>query len=402
MNGQFYFSFLNPVLGLMLASAFGILWLYQREKNYVIVIASGYAMSAMGFALHALGPVLNSSSIRVVSNMCFLASAAFLASAVIARYNRRIPYHLIGLLCAAGLGGFCWFVFFDPDIEKQIYSMNLALGAITIVAAVNLATIPNKQVIDRVLFAVSLLVATNLMVRTYIILQIAGPFDRYEDLPRSIYWSTVQVSHALISIMLALTLIVAVALDLVRQLKTESETDEMSGLLNRRGFDQAAQLMLDECAAHGRPAALVLADLDHFKAINDTYGHAVGDRVIIAFSDLLQASVNPGVIVGRIGGEEFAVAIPDTTLAGARMFAEGVRVAYGATTIPGPVAIPLTASFGVCAFDDGDKLVNLLRRADEALYSAKRDGRDRVRTFPGESGNVPHLPTDVDMLRFTH
>ncbi|TIO39496.1 MAG: GGDEF domain-containing protein, partial [Mesorhizobium sp.] len=123
------------------------------------------------------------------------------------------------------------------------------------------------------------------------------------------------------------------------------------------------------------PVALVIADLDHFKRINDSYGHACGDRVIETFAGLLREAAAEHHVAGRIGGEEFAI-LPGTNLAAARLFAEGARSAFGGLPIEGlPADHRCSASFGVAELAVDEDFSDLLRRADEALYAAKNAGR---------------------------
>jgi diguanylate cyclase (GGDEF)-like protein len=128
------------------------------------------------------------------------------------------------------------------------------------------------------------------------------------------------------------------------------------------------------------PVSLVICDLDHFKAVNDTWGHAAGDRVIAAFSATLRESAAGHHVVGRIGGEEFAALLPGFNLPAARLFAESVRMAFAGRAIEGfPEGESFTASFGVAEIAPGETAASLLLRADLALYEAKRAGRDCVR-----------------------
>ena len=137
---------------------------------------------------------------------------------------------------------------------------------------------------------------------------------------------------------------------------------------------------------------LVISDLDHFKSINDSYGHASGDRVIEAFSQFIHESKAGHHIAGRIGGEEFAIILPGTHLAAARLFAEGARSAFSALPIEGlPASRRFTASFGVAELVAGEGIDQLMRRADAALYEAKKDGRDCVRIA---AGSMVELPAD--------
>lgn len=194
--------------------------------------------------------------------------------------------------------------------------------------------------------------------------------------------------------MIALSLFTAAALDVLKGLKAESHTDPLSGLLNRRGFEERAVAMLKRSHDSGLPAALVIADLDHFKAVNDTFGHAVGDQVIAAFASRLRSMAGKGAIAGRLGGEEFAVLLPASDLAAARLFAEDVRTSFsrgGPHNLPAKLRV--TASFGVAAGEED--LSKLLRQADEALYQAKRNGRDSVRISYRRPQQKPIVPTAI-------
>ena len=186
--------------------------------------------------------------------------------------------------------------------------------------------------------------------RTLVVVIAHGPFTSYDGFYGSSYWTTALLSHALLSLLIALCLFTAAALDVMKALKTETHTDPLSGLLNRRGFEERAALLLQHCAAARFPVALVLADLDHFKALNDVHGHAAGDRVIADFAAKLRAATGARGAAGRIGGEEFAVLLPLSDLAAARLFAEAVRTLYSAGSVDGlPAGTRVTASFGVAA-----------------------------------------------------
>ncbi len=154
-------------------------------------------------------------------------------------------------------------------------------------------------------------------------------------------------------------------------------TDPLTGIANRRALDERLQAELQRCHRYGRPLAGILLDVDHFKAINDRYGHLVGDRVLQALADLLVSSVRELDFVARYGGEEFVILLPETDLDGATRFAERLRQAIaGLRVAEGPAVI--TASFGVTACAEADTADEFLGRADQALYAAKHSGRDRV------------------------
>lgn len=148
-----------------------------------------------------------------------------------------------------------------------------------------------------------------------------------------------------------------------------SRIDPLTGLLNRSAFTT-------EIASAKAGSWLILCDIDHFKRVNDTWGHAAGDVSLKCLSTLLQ---NLNMSAARIGGEEFAVYLPLATPSQARLVAEGLRTAFSLQQIDGlPDDTRLTASFGVAPWAQGDSFESVFKRADTALYRAKNEGRDRV------------------------
>jgi diguanylate cyclase (GGDEF) domain len=156
--------------------------------------------------------------------------------------------------------------------------------------------------------------------------------------------------------------------------------DGLTGIFNRQHFVSSAEQQLQYCRKSGRQACLVLIDLDHFKVVNDTHGHAVGDRVLKRAVEACEQHLRSTDIFGRLGGEEFGIVLPECTLDQALDRAEQIRVAI-ATAASGDDAlgIPISASFGVATIArSGYELRQLLIHADDGLYLSKREGRNRV------------------------
>ena len=376
-----FIALLNPSITLILSAAFIVLWLNQRDRPYLAVLALGYSASAVGFLLQHFTLSVGFVATRLISTASFTLGASCIAGAVVWRYGRRVPFAALGILGSGGLVAFWWFMFVEPNLTYRILAINFAFGGMSLVVAAELRAVPDKGPADKILLALALLSGLNFFARTLVALAIHGPYVTYEGFHDSLYWTTSMLSHAVLSLLIALSLITVAVLDIFKSLKSESHTDLLSGLLNRRGFEKAASEALELSAGHGVPLALVLADLDHFKTINDTYGHAVGDKVIAAFARHLLAVGGKGAIVGRIGGEEFAVILPAADLTAARLFADGVRASFSQDDIAGlpSDATRITASFGVAASAGSENLSVLLQRADDALYQAKKYGRDSVR-----------------------
>ncbi|HXH96944.1 MAG TPA: GGDEF domain-containing protein, partial [Gaiellaceae bacterium] len=154
--------------------------------------------------------------------------------------------------------------------------------------------------------------------------------------------------------------------------------DALTGLANRRACEQALRAEIARADRLGTPLALVLADLDDFKAVNDVHGHAAGDELLRTFASVLQDTLRAGDLAGRWGGEEFALLLPGTDSSGAVRLAERVRAALATRQAAGAASVAVTCSFGVAQSEAGSDPEALLAAADAALYRAKREGKDRV------------------------
>ena len=174
----------------------------------------------------------------------------------------------------------------------------------------------------------------------------------------------------------------------------QAVTDELTSLANRRQFLEALAHELARSARTGETTSLVLGDLDDFKTVNDRFGHPAGDEVLRVVGRVLRESVRELDVPARLGGEEFAVVLPNTTLDGAVRLAERIRVAIAeAAIVVGGNRIPITVSLGVAAHAENETLEDLMHQADRCLYAAKEAGKNVVVSGPdGPSGEVERRP----------
>lgn len=165
-----------------------------------------------------------------------------------------------------------------------------------------------------------------------------------------------------------------------QRLEGLASTDDLTGLPNRRALQESLEYQLSVTTRTKRPLSLVMLDVDHFKSFNDTMGHAAGDAVLRMLGTLLSDIVRGGDLPARYGGEEFTIVLPNTDRAGAVVAAERIRLRLAQTRVTEDVPRPcsVTASFGVAMTRGGDSAEDLYQRADQALYEAKRLGRNRV------------------------
>jgi diguanylate cyclase (GGDEF)-like protein len=165
-----------------------------------------------------------------------------------------------------------------------------------------------------------------------------------------------------------------------KRLQAMAMTDPLTGLANRRRMEFQGRIAVREARTAGTPLALFAIDIDHFKAVNDAYGHATGDAVLARIAQECQRTLRQHDLIGRIGGEEFAGLLPGTSLEAAVQVAERIRGGVAALDLDDLVpGLRVTISLGVAALDRHDAdFASLLDRADKALYRAKESGRDRV------------------------
>jgi diguanylate cyclase (GGDEF)-like protein/PAS domain S-box-containing protein len=181
----------------------------------------------------------------------------------------------------------------------------------------------------------------------------------------------------------------AVALEgAYEQLRELAERDPLTGAANRRQLEAELQRQAALLAQTGVPFSVVMADLDRFKEVNDTYGHAAGDQALVGFAAVLLRASRPTDLVARYGGEEFLVVLPGQGIEVATVVAERFRLLTPEATPPAMGPARLSASFGVTEAAPGDRAGDLVARADVALYRAKRGGRNRVVRGDGPPGQA--------------
>jgi diguanylate cyclase (GGDEF)-like protein len=161
-----------------------------------------------------------------------------------------------------------------------------------------------------------------------------------------------------------------------KQLEEKNKTDSLTGAFNREGIEEAIRIGLEEWRSQKKPLSLVLIDIDHFKKINDTYGHAIGDHVLSALSHIVKQHIRTNDLFARWGGEEFVLLCRDTKIEKATLIAEKIRELIANFAFKDNVRV--TASFGVATLNANETLEQLFNNADKALYEAKHQGRNRV------------------------
>lgn len=373
---------LNPVMSVIFAGVFRILWVYRPQTTYLRTLAVCYIGAAVGMALLVTTLPVGQDLTRALANLLVLLSVHCLALALFERAGLAFPHLIFGFISAAAYATFLWFLYVQPDVVARIYATNGGVATLSVTCAI--MTCRNlRSRADGMMLALLILFAILSIGRPILTL----PLDNLapdDTIRLTRYWMLLSFTHAIISLLMVFALTTGFALDVLEKLQIATKTDPLSGLMNRRGFEEEGHKLIAGNRAAKVPLSIILADIDRFKSINDTYGHHVGDDVIAMFADAMRNVVKGGHILGRIGGEEFAVFVQGADVGVAELVAQGIRVGFGSKPVPGVDKTDhpprMTASFGVTQFIEGETYVSLLGRADRALYQAKNDGRDCVRT----------------------
>ena len=179
----------------------------------------------------------------------------------------------------------------------------------------------------------------------------------------------------------------------IKKAKNEAISDGLTGLVNRKGFDMALAACLTTTQTQG--PSLLIADIDFFKRINDTYGHLLGDKVIQAVSQILKSYAKGKETAARYGGEEFVLLLPETSLAEAQQIADKIRATVEKVSIKNSLKnesiANITISLGVASYAEGESMTEFIARADSALYNSKHQGRNRVTIAPVKTAPATKL-----------
>lgn len=361
------------VSSLCFLMALGALPIAHREARprSSIAFGAGFFLVGVGWFMHlARGGPVPLTVVILFQNLCLAAGLIAIWLGTWIRSGQAVSYAMAVLIAAVWVGACIPFL-----ILRDVPAARFAAAAVCIAVGSGSAAWciwtrkANRNFADKLLAAwFVLVVALEIWVLGSVSLFGKGA----EDL-----WNLYGVAMPLLLVGVGVFVFQSYALDSIEDLNRRSETDPLTELLNRRAFDERLRTALASALRYRRPLSLVIADLDHFKRVNDEHGHAAGDAVLRDFADMLRTGSRSVDVVARIGGEEFAIIMPEIGAAHAREYAERLRVETARQLHAEGGAI--TASFGVAgAADVGYDLRSLSEAADAALYRAKKAGRNRV------------------------
>lgn len=368
---------LTPLMALLFSVTFAVFWKAGRMKRHVLGFAIGYALFAAGFlTTHILPP--DAVYLFHVTQLFYTSAMIVYLASVCERAGQKL--HLGSLLgvYAISAAALAVAVSLTDDVGPRLIIVNTGYGAMCIIGMTTLLNAGRRTAVDIAILAVIALQAIDFLVRPNMTLMFERsiPADEYRD---SVYYSLIGLVLGVKSVVGAMVLMGATIIEWTNSLKESSSRDPLTGLQNRAAFEQSMLAMLPQAEAEKRPLSLVVADIDHFKRVNDIWGHQAGDQALATFGKLITEMVRDCDVAGRVGGEEFCIAVWDCPNDPAERLAERIRQAFTRLEHENlSDDIRLTASFGLATAHEGESYAHLFGRADQALYRAKSNGRDRV------------------------
>lgn len=373
---------LAPMMSLFFAAMFIAMWRIGQLKRHVLGYALSFILSATAFLVTHFLPADGPYTFHATQLLYSLASIVMLA-AVCERAGQRlhlgsmaVVYVISALLLAVTMT-------YSDDAGPSLIVVNTGYGVMFAMGVTTLLTAPRRDPVDFAMVLIMAINAADFLVRPTLTLLVERsiPTEQYRD---SIYYSLIGLVLGVKGLTTALVMIAATISEWTKTLRDNGDRDALTGLRNRGAFEQIMLTMIPRAQAEGKPFSLVVADIDHFKQVNDIFGHQAGDRAITTFGELIATMIRGCDVAGRIGGEEFCVAVWNCENEPAERLAERIRQAFGHLEHAGlNDDIRLTASFGVATACEGETYERLFARADAALYRAKSTGRNRVENAEG-------------------
>jgi len=370
-----YFVLIVPACAALLGIAMIYCWSRLRDHRYLLWIASGYISTAIPMGIHSLMPNEQLARWTVPLSAMYLYGVWALSHGVALRFGGRAHPRLAGAIVLVTLGLLFYFSQIDDDLWLRLQILNWGLAL--------LVALPVKSILSgrsRTIPLATLLRASYLTALLYAFVRVFAlatliPREMQPELTRSGFWLLMLATNMFISIWVALAILTSTAMSIVQTLDHERSRDPLTRLLNRRAFFEQVKKRLELYGHSGW--AVMTCDLDHFKMVNDTWGHAAGDRALKEFGALLARTVRQDDLAARFGGEEFVLLIRSASLHTAVLVAERLRSSVMNLHIPA-TAHTLTASFGVVQLSSNGDINQAIEQADRLLYEAKHAGRNKV------------------------
>jgi diguanylate cyclase (GGDEF)-like protein len=372
---------ITGLLGILLL----VLWMQERSVPALAWWAAAYLTGAVAVALWAAQSAVPAMASQLPQALLFVACGMIWNGARLFHGRNILPVPLV-------TGAIAWiaatqFSAFSNSDYARVVLASLIIAAYAFLAAYELRRERRRALAARWLsFSVPLLHGAVFLapISLVVAMPTKGAFNAL--------FAVFALEIVLYVVGTAFVVVVMAKERVALTHKTAAMTDALTGLFNRRAFLEAAERVMAEQGRNSLPVSVLVFDLDHFKSINDRFGHLAGDEALKAFARTVRTSMRTNDVIGRVGGEEFAAVLP-TTAEEATAVAERVRAAFEtAGAVIADREITATVSVGVTAATPPVEIETLLARADAALYRAKRNGRNRVEVATGAGAGPTFVP----------
>lgn len=394
-------------LTLMLFSlVFGLgMFAYSREHakfSGIKTIGVGYFLIGGGCVLLGLRHFIYDFASIVVSNIAIIMGVVLIYRGLFnflgisLRFERWLSPTLVLLLAAV----LYFYTFHIPDVNLRIQAFSIAFAVACFIGASGL--LHHREIHNRMV--AKMLIAMFLLVGAFFIFRLLWSFHEIPPdnfMNAGLLSALAVIAGEFLVILSSFCTIWMASDELQDELSEIARVDPLTGLYNRRAFDECCDTEFSRTLRSGTSLAIIMCDLDHFKKVNDQYGHHIGDEVLRRFAAILKDRIRQHDVVARFGGEEFILLLPNNNIEQGLQLAEQLRAKTAATqiTIDRDISLTLSASFGVAHYCFGDREWSaVLQRADNALYAAKKQGRNRVVALATANQS---LQTDLMLLEQT-
>ena len=364
-----------PIGIFLLGAALLACWWVLRKQIFLPWLATGYLLPALAMAMQSLMSNAQLAQWSVLTAVIYLAGAWALAKGMAMRHGDSMSPLLASLISIPVLA----LLYYYSHVEDQLWTRAIYLNmALVLVYLLPIRSIFRRRVeidpLERMVRWSYVACVGYALLRPILIMTVIPTHD-VEALTRSVYWLMLLAGTLVFSIWFMLVLLACTLRDVMRVLHEERNRDPLTHLLNRRAFFESAERNLQK--ANLTPWSLLACDIDHFKQVNDTWGHSAGDQVLRGIADILTTQVRQGDLVARFGGEEFIILLNHSDAANAASVTQRIQAQLAQAQF-GSIKDRVTISFGLTLVASLGDLSQALERADKSLYQAKQSGRDRL------------------------
>ena len=360
---------------LVLAAILIVAWLVQRSQRFLLWQACAYSLTALPLGAQSLLPLEELNRYALLIGSCYLLGAWCLARSWAERWRVSTQPQVALLIAIVTLAALHQFSQIEPNVWARVSSFSVGSSLVLLLPILQVRSKKNSfDWLDKSLLWLSILFTAYTFTRPALIWLLG--YTDLRALPRSPYWILTLLSILNFSLLFTVVMAAIAVKETVGKLRKERDIDALTQILNRRSFQEHAQKRLADMRRY--PMAVLACDIDHFKRINDTWGHERGDMVLQLVASTLQNNVREHDLVARFGGEEFVLLLAGITLQEAEFIAQRIQRDLGSRNTVLPSGPKLTMSFGISSITKPSQFEQAMKEADQLLYQAKNAGRDRV------------------------